>query len=81
MELAGKECLPSTSSKKTKSRGIPGWNTYVKPYSDESRFWHGLWAAAGKPLSGELFVIMKTRKHQYKYAVRRLKEMYRHSEK
>ena len=73
MELAGKECLPSIFPGKAKSKGIPGWNTYVKPYSDESRFWHGLWAAAGKPLAGELFTIMKVKKHQYKYAVRRLK--------
>ena len=50
----------------------PGWSEFVKPYSDESKFWNSLWESAGKPRYGSLFEAMKQTKHQYKYAVRRL---------
>ena len=74
MESAGSECLPSTYTKNLqKKEHLAGWNEYVKPFSDESRFWFNVWASAGKPHQGELFAIMKTKKLQYKYAVRRLK--------
>ena len=45
----------------------------MKPFAEESRFWHALWSSAGKPRSGELFAIMKCKKSQYKMAIRRLK--------
>ena len=73
LELSGKESLPRSHSGKKRSTGKLGWNDYVKPYSDESKFWYGLWSSAGKPNTGELYAIMKTKKMQYKYAVRRLK--------
>ena len=75
MEAAGEECLPSTVAGKLarKRKHIPGWNQYVKPYAEESQFWHSLWSSAGKPCSGDLFLMMKSKKHQYKYAVRKLK--------
>ena len=73
MESAGVECLPNLKPGKKKKDGTPGWNIYVKPYAEESKFWHGLWAAVGKPRTGELFIIMKSKKLHYKYAVRRLK--------
>ena len=76
MEIAGTECLPSTASnKKKKSKILPGWTEYVQPYADESKFWHRLLTSAGKPLHGELFAIMKSKKGQYKYAVRKLKNV------
>ena len=46
----------------------------MQPYADKSKFWHRLWTSAGKPLHGELFAIMKSKKGQYKYAVRKLKK-------
>ena len=74
MKVAGSECLPCTSSKQSrkKSKTIPGWSDYVQPYAEESKFWHSLWTSAGKPQHGELFFIMKSKKNQYKYAVRKL---------
>jgi hypothetical protein len=36
-------------------------------------FWHGLWRSAGCPSQGDLFLMQRNSKMQYKYAVRRLK--------
>ena len=33
----------------------PEWTEYVKPYQEESKFWHGLWRAAGSPDAGDLY--------------------------
>ena len=54
--------------------GVAGWNEYVKPYYQESKFWHSIWESAGRPLTGNLFNIMKHTKLQYKYAFRRVKK-------
>ena len=73
METAGKECLPYTYLGSRGKGGIPGWNEFIKPFSEESRFWYSIWVSAGKPRIGEIYSIMKSKKLQYKYAVRRLK--------
>ena len=52
---------------------VAGWSEFVKPYADESKFWHSLWTSAGKPIAGDLVQAMKQSKNQYKYAIRRLK--------
>ena len=74
VEVAGK-CLSSTGggSGSQSSNTIPGWNEYVKPICDESKFWHSVWQSAGMPQQGSLLDAMKSSKMQYKYAVRRLK--------
>ena len=74
MEQAVKESLPQiVPGKVVRGGGISGWNNFVKPYAEESRFWSSLWISAGKLMSGELFTLMKSKKNQYKYAVRRIK--------
>ena len=76
LESAAKECLPSTgggSNNKQHSFVVPGWSEYVKPYSEDSKFWHAVWLSAGKPSQGSLHDVMLSCKCQYKYAVRRLK--------
>ena len=50
----------------------PGWSEHVKPYQEESKFWHSLWMSAGRPNYGALYNSMKQARQQYKYAVRRL---------
>ena len=72
MEEAGEACLPMTSSGglKPTRKILPGWDQYVKPHAEESKFWYSLWCSAGKPREGELFLMMKSKKHQYKYVVR-----------
>ena len=76
MEEAAQECLHSTGGGKAENGGlklIPGWAEYVKPYSEESKFWCATWQSAGMPRNGALHDAMKYSKCQYKYAVRRLK--------
>ena len=74
VDAAARECLPVVGGQpRRQGRALAGWNEYVKPFQDESLFWHGLWAAAGSPNQGELFNLHRDSKMQYKYAVRRLK--------
>ena len=80
VEHAGKECLPSTGCGGGGGRGgkakrdiVPGWNEFVKPYAEESKFWRSVWLSEGKPAAGMTFDNMMLSKRQYKYAVRRLK--------
>ena len=49
MEEVGQECLPHNRNSKLKSCKISGWNEYIKPYANESKFWHQLWLSAGRP--------------------------------
>ena len=54
-------------------KSTPGWTQFVKPYQEESKFWHSLWISANKPHDGPLLDAMRQSKNQYKYAIRRLK--------
>ena len=77
IESSAQASLPSVGGAKQGHGGQPGqvagWTEHVKPFHDESKFWHGLWTSSGKPLAGPLFNIMKQAKMQFKYAFRRLK--------
>jgi hypothetical protein len=76
VEDVSKECLASSgggSLESGKPHIIPGWNDYVKPYSEESKFWFATWRSAGKPGFGAIHDAMLYSKRQYKYAIRRLK--------
>ena len=74
VDSASKKCLPVSGRAAPQGRrGIPGWSEYVKPFQEESKFWHGVWLAAGSPNQGELYNLYRSTKMQYKYAVRRLK--------
>jgi hypothetical protein len=56
-----------------KKKRIPFWSTKIKPLKDDATFWRKIWIDCGKPVSGELYNIMKRTKLHYHYAVRRLK--------
>ena len=74
VESAAVECLPVVGGDgKGTSLVVPGWNDYVKPFSEENKFWYSVWVSAGKPSQGALFSLMKRSKLQYKHAIRRLK--------
>ena len=74
VESAAVECLPVVGGDdKGTSFVVPGWNDYVKPFSEENIFWYSVWVSAGKPSQGALFNLMKKSKLQYKHAIRRLK--------
>ena len=74
VEDAALECLPlvGLGANGKKKNLIPCWNEVVKPFQEESKFWHSLWLSAGKPREGQLFTLMRYSKHHYKYAIRRL---------
>ena len=76
VEQSAEESLPSTGGGNSngcqKKGGVAGWNEYVKPYHQESKFWHNLWDSAGRPITGDLFKMMRQAKYQFKYAYRRV---------
>ena len=76
MEAVAIECLHSAgggSPNKGVHDTVQGWTQYVKPFCEESKFWHATWYSAGQPRVGPLHDIMVYSKRQYKHAVRRLK--------
>ena len=76
IEAVAKECLHSAGGGKPNAGAhdiVQGWTQYVKPFCDESKFWHATWYSAGQPRAGPLYDIMSYSKRQYKHAVRRLK--------
>ena len=76
VESTSKECLPSTGGGNGAANLTkPGWAEYVKPFCDESKFWHSVWQSYGSPNTGPLYENMKGSKGQYKYAVRRLQRV------
>ena len=76
IENAAKESLPTVGGKgASRSRPVskvPGWNEFVQPYNEESKFWHSVWVSSGKPPDGQLLHLMRQSKHQYKYALRKI---------
>ena len=76
IESASWEFLPVSGGgvkKPNKSEHMPGWNTFVKPYAEDNKWWFSMWKLMGSPTSGHIYHMMRTSKLQYKYAVRRLK--------
>ena len=76
METAANECLHNTGAGNTTNsvkNVVPGWTQFVKPFSEDSKFWCATWQSAGQPQAGPLHQAMLYSKRQYKYAVRRLK--------
>ena len=74
IDNAAKLCLPKSGGvANKKSKGILGWNEYVKPYQAECKFWFGVWQAAGRPREGELFILKQNAHMQYKYSIGKLK--------
>ena len=70
-----KECLPCSGGGGGRggTKDTPGWNEFVRPYQDDSKFWYGVWGAAGRPQAGDVYHNMRQSKAQYHHAVRRLK--------
>ena len=48
---SGKQCIAHTS-KSGKTSALTGWNEFVKPYRDDSIFWHNIWRQCGSPRKG-----------------------------
>ena len=74
IENTAAKFIPSVGgcTKSKMKEKIPGWNLHIRPFYEESRFWHEVWISAGRPVDGELAHIMRYSKHQFKYALRRV---------
>jgi hypothetical protein len=48
---------------------------FVAPFRDKSMFWHNVWMQYGRPVSGYVADIMRSARHAYHYAVRRVRRM------
>ena len=54
-------------------KGIPGWNSFVKPYKEKSIFWNNVWKSAGRPATGQLIQLRRFSRSKYHWAVRKAK--------
>ena len=69
------ECnIPHTKPNVTAPVPVPGWNEYVKPFREDSLFWHSVWVSAGRPQNNVLHDIMKNTRRKYHYAVHLVKK-------
>ena len=75
------QCLPLTrTGKPNKTQSLPGFNENVRPFKEESLFWHAVWYSDGRKRSGGLFNIMKITRNRYHHAVRLAKREARRME-
>ena len=63
---------PSVNSSKTKI--VPGWKNFVKPFRDDTFFWHQVWSSAGRPLNTQLHTIMKRTRNLFHFQYRKCKK-------
>ena len=54
-------------------KSTPGWNEYIGPIRNDMNFWFSVWVSAGRPQNTQLHNVYKHVRHQYHYAVRKLK--------
>ena len=67
-------CNKGGWSKKTTSRlDVPGWNSEVKLFKQNSMYWCNLWRTHGRLTEGWLVESYKEARRQYHYAVMRVK--------
>ena len=52
---------------------IPGWNSEVKPYKDDSLHWGNLWRQVGRPNTGWVHDVYIKARRQYHMAVLRVR--------
>jgi hypothetical protein len=64
------KCTTTNVNKKC----IPGWNQYVKPYREQSIFWHNLWIDVGKSKTGQIAQIMRSTRAKYHYSLRYIRK-------
>ena len=54
---------------------VPGWNQYVKPFRDDSLFWHSVWVSAGRPQNTVLHQIMRSTRAKYHFAIKKIRRL------
>ncbi len=68
--LVASACIPKSKGQKTP---IPGWSEYIKPYRDQSIFWHKLWQDNGSPRAGIIADIRRKTRAQYHNELKRIR--------
>ena len=46
--------VPKQQSKSAKKKPNPVWSDHVRPFRDNSLFWHQVWKSAGRPINTAL---------------------------
>ena len=70
-------CANSTIPSKiytNRKKGIHGWNDFVKPYKDESLWWHDVWKSVGSPTTGPLADKRRLTRSRYHWAVKKARK-------
>ena len=71
------QCIPLNAKHGNRNAAtaqpLPGWNESIAPLKHDSRFWHAVWASAGKPTTGSLHQVMAHSRRKYHHAVKRAK--------
>lgn len=49
----------------------PFWNDFLDELKQKSIFWHSIWCNAGRPQSGQIYLIKSNCKFKYKMAIRK----------
>ena len=70
IESAVEKHIPHTSSF---YKSTPGWNSYITPIKEHLNFWFNVWVSAGRPQNTVLHNIYRNIRHQYHYAIRKLR--------
>ena len=65
--------IPMSSSSANSRTPMPGFSDFVKPYREDSLFWHAIWVSAGRPQNTQLHLVMKSTRNKYHYAIRKVK--------
>ena len=63
---------PNKSAKKKCPK--PGWSEHVRPFRDDSLFWHQVWKSAGRPINTVLHSIMKRTRNIYHYQLKKIRK-------
>ena len=67
-DTAASRCIPASGKFR-----LAGWNDHVKPYRDQSIFWHRLWVDNDRPRHGIIADIRRRTRTSYHHAVKKLK--------
>ena len=75
LEKCVEECIPTKSANSyIQHHQLPEWKRVVAPIKEDLNFWHQVWTSAGKPINCQLHNIYRNLRHQYHYAIRRVKQ-------
>ena len=62
-----------TIPKVGKKKMIPNWNTEIKRLKEIANFWGNIWKDCGRPPNGCVLDIYRKCRHEYHYAIRKLR--------